>query len=848
MMLSRIMKKGFGIILIAVFALSSPCICFSQTQERAVASFNHFCTLQESGSKGDELYKSLDECYKVSVALASQSRPNSEQEMTARNQLKAIHPFLVNAAAYYQKISFSNSLLFAREYIDVTLMDIFEPNEFPKDAKFSQLAYYAASGSYNARDYRAAVKYFKEYLAAGASDHRRDVYIFMAQACEKIEDFSLAQKTLDKAVVEYPQDYEILARAINNCIDNGDNVKLQSYLTKALAIRPGDKSLLGIQGQSYERTGNYAKAIVSYSKLNQVQPNNLNVHKHLAANYYNMGVLNYNNSIQASSSSTASRYKSQAEDFFKEAIPAIQTVLDNDNSAVDFWQAMAVACNYTGNESGFNSANNRLSSLGQGRVAKDVAPELMSLDGRKPGASPITAPKRESTASSDKIPAFSEYARNFIETAINKWQAKDPYETVKEYQQRVNVAARDRKVKELTEEAKFSYIQTYKGSLSSSDFQLKPYDAENEVFLASSRFGEVIIPVPRANNEARIFENNWNGIVVSETDYCIDGDKLALKSVAFKSPGGKVYRYDNTAAMNYTVADIDMQLGDIDYSALASSGQSTLNKVKRNTVSVGSSDIDVNIPENHFDNSKTFAFIIANEKYQKVSEVNMASNDGRAVAEYCRKTLACPKENVRLYENATFGNMLGAVREMKAISDAFQGDINFLFYYAGHGLPDDATKEAYLLPVDADGMSTEVCYPLSRLYRELGDLNAKCVAVFLDACFSGSNRKGESLTVARGVAVKAKTSSAQGNMVVFSAASGDETAYPYEEKGHGLFTYFLLKKLQETAGDVTLSELGDYISEKVRQHSVVVNHKAQTPVVTPSVSMEDSWKRYRLVK
>ena len=229
-----------------------------------------------------------------------------------------------------------------------------------------------------------------------------------------------------------------------------------------------------------------------------------------------------------------------------------------------------------------------------------------------------------------------------------------------------------------------------------------------------------------------------------------------------------------------------------------------------------------------------------------VAPVSMASNDGRTLAEYCRKTLGCPKENVRVYENASYGNMLGAVREMKEISDAFQGDINFIFYYAGHGIPDDATKDSFLLPVDADGMSTEVCYPLGRLYRELGDLNARCVTVFLDACFSGVSRNGDPLTAARGVATRPKPVTAQGNMVVFTAVSGDQTAFPYEEKGHGLFTYFLLKKLQETAGDVTLQELVSYVSEQVEQKSVVVNHKSQTPVLTPSFSMEKVWKKIKL--
>lgn len=85
-----------------------------------------------------------------------------------------------------------------------------------------------------------------------------------------------------------------------------------------------------------------------------------------------------------------------------------------------------------------------------------------------------------------------------------------------------------------------------------------------------------------------------------------------------------------------------------------------------------------------------------------------------------------------------------------------------------------------------------------------------------------------------------------GNVVVFSAATGSETAYPYEEKGHGLFTYFLLKKLRDTKGDCTLGELGEYIQTNVRQQSVVVNRKSQTPTVVPSQSLMENWKSMKL--
>lgn len=136
--------------------------------------------------------------------------------------------------------------------------------------------------------------------------------------------------------------------------------------------------------------------------------------------------------------------------------------------------------------------------------------------------------------------------------------------------------------------------------------------------------------------------------------------------------------------------------------------------------------------------------------------------------------------------------------------------------------------------------------PVSRLYEGLANMKARSVTVFMDACFSGSQRGEGMLASARGVAIKAKEAAPQGNMVIFTAASGDETAYPYREKGHGMFTYFLLKKLRDTKGETTLGELGNYIIDNVRQQSLVVNRRGQTPTVSAAESLGETWKDLKL--
>ena len=99
---------------------------------------------------------------------------------------------------------------------------------------------------------------------------------------------------------------------------------------------------------------------------------------------------------------------------------------------------------------------------------------------------------------------------------------------------------------------------------------------------------------------------------------------------------------------------------------------------------------------------------------------------------------------------------------------------------------------------------------------------------------------------ARGVAIKSRPEVPLGNVFVLSAAQGDETAYPYKEKKHGLFTYYLLNKLQTTKGKVSLDELSEFVKTSVARKSLVENGKSQTPSVYVSVGLQDKWEKIKL--
>lgn len=274
--------------------------------------------------------------------------------------------------------------------------------------------------------------------------------------------------------------------------------------------------------------------------------------------------------------------------------------------------------------------------------------------------------------------------------------------------------------------------------------------------------------------------------------------------------------------------------------------QSTTDVNTSSTFEEQKSDIDINIPHGIEQNEKTFAVIICNEDYTRECKVPYALNDGTTFAEYCKKTLGISEENLRLLKNATLNDMKYCLNWLAQVMDAYKGEAKVIFYYAGHGIPDEAERTAYLLPVDGYASDVSTGYSLTELYKLLGTKPSKTVTVFLDACFSGTKREGDILVAARGVAVKVREGVPIGNMVVLSAAQGDETAYPFKKQQHGMFTYYLLKKLQETKGNVSLETLSNYVTDQVKKQSIVVNNKMQTPTIVSSPMIGNEWKTWKL--
>ena len=443
----------------------------------------------------------------------------------------------------------------------------------------------------------------------------------------------------------------------------------------------------------------------------------------------------------------------------------------------------------------------------------------------------------------DYVPPFSVYAKRVIEEKVNLWQQKGKYEKTADWQARVNDANRKIFIDSLYSVAQNDYI-AFRSSRMEDSQTLVNYDADNEVFLITdAEFGDLLVQVPI--EYAPDFEAGFDSMD-KDMRYYLNGDHLALAEVVYNL-GGHEFRYSSQADLRYTELDIEYNFEPVDIEVespalYADRGSQT---ISRSNVSVGVSDVDTDIPQASSENDRTFVVILANENYNTESRVEYAHNDGEVFSRYCNKTLGIPESNIRVVFDATLNNIRAQVDWLSKVGEAYGGDARLMFYYAGHGIPDESSKEAYILPVDGYGSNVATGYKLSELYAQLSAIPSSSTLVFLDACFSGANRDDQMLASVRGIAVRVKKEVPQGNLVIFSAAQGDETALPYNEQGHGMFTYFLLKKLQETGGNVSLGDLSDYVTDQVRKMSVVTKSKPQTPTVSAGVSISD-WRSIKL--
>jgi len=237
-------------------------------------------------------------------------------------------------------------------------------------------------------------------------------------------------------------------------------------------------------------------------------------------------------------------------------------------------------------------------------------------------------------------------------------------------------------------------------------------------------------------------------------------------------------------------------------------------------------------------NKNAYAIVVGIENYrQKLPRVDYAVSDARLVSQYLTQVMGYPEENVVLLTNEKALQSDLAKYFERWLHNQVEKDGSTVFiYYSGHGAPDHKTGGAYLVPYDGDpSFISETGYSLKRMYDTLGKLPAREIIVVLDSCFSGAGGRS---VIAKGMRplVINHTSSMiiPPKMTVLTASAGDQVSATYDEKGHGLFTYFFLKGIRNEEvvkkdGSIALGDLFSYIKPQVELIARKQYNNEQTP-------------------
>ena len=443
----------------------------------------------------------------------------------------------------------------------------------------------------------------------------------------------------------------------------------------------------------------------------------------------------------------------------------------------------------------------------------------------------------------------------YVKQNIFKWQEKGEYEKTSSYNVRVTQKSRQDKVIDYEKEAMIKIgeylieslkVNTDKLHLGIENIEVSKYDADNETFIINIKHSDYYIPfiINIPITTAKDFKENLSQAILTNAEFVVIDNKavLSFANVEFENA---IYNYNNKNNYSYVETKINYNFDEIIINSSTSSSNSL--NVSTNTISKGKSSVDVNIPENK-KVANRYALVIGNQDYTSYQRtlsseqnVDYAENDATIFKQYCLNTLGVKKENMHFLLNATAGQMSQEIDLVSKIVSKLGPDAELIVYYAGHGYPDELTKVPYLIPVDVSASNLNSAIKLSEVYEKLSSTNAGKISVFLDACFTGGGRTS-GLIASRGVKIRPKKGTLTGNMIVFSASSSDQSSLPYHKEAHGMFTFHLLKKLQETKGAISMGALSDYLIDKVSLQSLKENKKEQDPTVNTSQEVSTQWR------
>jgi hypothetical protein len=232
------------------------------------------------------------------------------------------------------------------------------------------------------------------------------------------------------------------------------------------------------------------------------------------------------------------------------------------------------------------------------------------------------------------------------------------------------------------------------------------------------------------------------------------------------------------------------------------------------------------------------AVIIGIADYKNLPRADYANDDARVFYDYAIRALGVKPENIKLLVDAD-ADEVGIYRAFKTwLPSRVRSSTDVYVYYSGHGLPTADGRGLYVLPQRADrDFIDKTAITQAEINVAIQAAKPKSVTVFLDACYSGQARTGETLLAsARPVSLKADTTTFPDGFTVITASRGDQISSSSPELKHGIFSYYLMRGMEGDAdanrdGKITVGEMQTYLADNVSRQAGMMNRRQEPQII-----------------
>ena len=182
--------------------------------------------------------------------------------------------------------------------------------------------YNAGYTAWAVKDYERAKNFFEQCLAANYYYEGGEVYAKLGDVYTNLGDAKKGAELLEQGFVKFPQSQSILIGLINYYMTSGENAdRLFVLIDEAKKNEPNNASLYYVEGNIYKELKNYEKAVESYMKCADINPE-------YEFGFIGAGILYYERAVelseQASNEFDDKKYNALVEQFEQALLDALE--------------------------------------------------------------------------------------------------------------------------------------------------------------------------------------------------------------------------------------------------------------------------------------------------------------------------------------------------------------------------------------------------------------------------------------------------------------------------------------------------------------------------------------------